>query len=122
MLCRRINVTRRTFLAAALAGPATAGWAIWARLRGRAQRYRVDWESVNETIDGAPLAGVTYQVYRTTNPVGAWRKITPAPVGITTLVDEDVEPGVTYYYAVAALSSSGLEGPWSANVRVVPSR
>jgi hypothetical protein len=58
------------------------------------------------------LAG--YFVYRSTRRSGKnFRRLTDKPINRSTYSDETVKPGVSYFYAVTAVDTSGNENPMS---------
>ncbi len=69
---------------------------------------------VDLTWTASATPGVTYDVYRTTDPVRTpYTKINPAPLAETSYRDTGVANAVTYYYVVVALDSEGFESRWS---------
>ncbi len=60
-----------------------------------------------------------YHVYRATSAGGPFTKVTSSPIPTTgplQYTDSNVQPGVTYYYAVTAVDGAGNESPLSAVV------
>ncbi len=57
------------------------------------------------------LAG--YYVYRSTKSGKGFKRLTNKPINRSTYSDETVTPGVSYYYAVTAVDTSGNESPRS---------
>ncbi len=60
-----------------------------------------------------------YNVYRATSPGGPFTKLSSSPIPTTgplLYTDSNVQPGVTYYYAVTAVDGAGNESPLSAVV------
>jgi fibronectin type 3 domain-containing protein len=65
-----------------------------------ASAVRLAWDPV----DDPDLAG--YHVYRSTTPGRGHERLTTAPSGASTYVDDRVQPGRTYYYVVTAVDRS----------------
>ncbi len=64
--------------------------------------------SVDLTWTASTSAGVTgYRVYRATTSGGPYTEVTTAPVTGTAFTDQIVQGGLTYYYVVRAVDSSG---------------
>jgi hypothetical protein len=58
--------------------------------------------------------GVTYDVWRTQDPVsGSYAKVNASPVATASYADTGVTNGQTYYYYVVALDPEGFESRWS---------
>jgi hypothetical protein len=57
------------------------------------------------------LAG--YHVYRSTRSRKDFRRLTDKPINRSTYSDETVKPGVSYFYAITAVDTSGNESPLS---------
>jgi hypothetical protein len=57
------------------------------------------------------LAG--YYVYRSTKSGKEFKRLTDKPINRSTYSDETVTPGILYYYAIAAVDTSGNESPLS---------
>jgi hypothetical protein len=57
------------------------------------------------------LAG--YNVYRSTVSGGTYTKLNVSLVSQTTFTDGTTQPGITYYYTVTAVDTSGNEGAYS---------
>jgi hypothetical protein len=71
------------------------------------------WSPPTENSDGSPLTDLTgYRVHYGTSEVSLNQTIDLADAGATTYVVNDLGTG-TYYFAVGAYNSVGLEGPWS---------
>ncbi|MBI5667073.1 MAG: alpha-amylase [Chloroflexi bacterium] len=68
-------------------------------------------------VDGA--AG--YLVYRSPVAVGGFLPLSGRPISQTSFVDDTVQPGFVYYYAVAPVTDTSLIGPLSASVSAAPS-
>lgn len=70
--------------------------------------------------DDSPEASVIgYNVYRSTTPGGGYTKLNISPVLSSDYFDGTVLNGITYYYVVTAVSSSG-ESPFSNEVSALP--
>ena len=67
--------------------------------------------------DSSPVAG--YNVYRGSASAGPFSRINSALDVTTGFNDANVQSGQTYYYAVTAVNSSGLESGYSNSVRAV---
>jgi hypothetical protein len=73
------------------------------------------WEANAE----ADLQG--YNLYRSRCPAGPYRdKINPAPLPIPEYLDEGLDNGVTYTYALTAVDRAGNESALSAKVSLTP--
>ena len=66
------------------------------------------------TASASPVTG--YNVYRSTVSGGPYTLMTSSPVAATTYVDSAVSAGITYYYVVTSVNSSGVESAYSAEV------
>jgi hypothetical protein len=55
-----------------------------------------------------------YDVYRATQKGGPYTKITPSIVPSSTYNDQNVQSGLTYYYVVAAVTSTGVQSVYSS--------
>ena len=62
---------------------------------------------------------VGYNTYRSSQSGGPYSKINSALNPSTTAVDSNVQGGLTYYYVVTAVDSSGRESGYSSQVRAV---
>lgn len=78
---------------------------------------RIVWDEVEHSVSGEHLAGVTYYVYRSSEPTGTWTRLTPVPIPTNSYVDRDVDPNTDYHYAVAAVTADGIEGQLSRVAR-----
>jgi len=58
-----------------------------------------------------------YWIYRSTTSGKGYSRVNLNPVTTTSFVDTSVAPGLTYYYAVTAVSTSGEESPKSNEVQ-----
>ena len=71
------------------------------------------WSPPTENTDGSPLTDLAgYYVHYGTSEASLTETIELADAGATTYVVSDLSPG-TYYFAVSAYNSLGLEGVWS---------
>jgi hypothetical protein len=77
----------------------------------------VVWDVVERSVDDAPLPGVTYYLYRRSEPNAPWARLTPVPILTNCYVDRGLDPEVEYYYAVAAVAHNGIEGKLSRVAR-----
>jgi len=63
-----------------------------------------------------------YHVYRSTSAGGPFTKVTSSPIPATgplLYTDSNVQPGVTYYYAITSVDGAGNESPMSTVVSAV---
>jgi hypothetical protein len=67
--------------------------------------------SLSWTASVSSVAG--YDIYRSAQASGPFTLINSAVNPGTTYTDNTIQPGQTYYYAVTAVSSSGLQGVYS---------
>jgi hypothetical protein len=73
----------------------------------------LDWSPPTENIDGSPLTNLAgYSVHYGTSEASLSQTIDVADASATTYVVSGLTPG-TYYFAVSAYNSLGLEGAWS---------
>jgi hypothetical protein len=71
------------------------------------------WTPPTENTDGSPLTNLAgYRVHYGTSAAALTETIDVADASATTYVVGDLTPG-TYYFAVSAYNSLGLEGAWS---------
>ena len=63
---------------------------------------------------------VGYNVYRTLAPGEGHQRLNAEPLGDTSYVDQAVQNGTTYHYAVTAVDTFGLESPLSNEVEATP--
>jgi HYDIN/CFA65/VesB family protein len=73
-------------------------------------------EQVSHSADlswDASSGAVGYNVYRGTVSGGPYALLTGSPITITTFTDTNVQAGQSYYYAVTALNSNGVESALS---------
>ena len=94
-----------SFVSNATNSPATVG------LSGSGtvpKQHSVDlgWNASTSSVVG-------YNVYRATISGGPYTRLTSSPQAGTTYVDSTVQSGLTYYYVVTAVSSSGTESSFS---------
>jgi len=77
------------------------------------------WDTVNMSQGGLPIVG--YNIYRATYPNGYDNvAITDFFVSGMQYTDPNVENGITYYYIIKAVDSSGVESDPSKEVTVTP--
>src|SRR6185437_9308724 len=70
----------------------------------------LQWQPPTENTDDSPLTNLAgYHVYYGTSAQALNSKITVASPGISSYVVENLSPG-TWYFAVAAYNSNGVEG------------
>jgi fibronectin type 3 domain-containing protein len=60
-----------------------------------------------------------YNTYSSTTLGGPYAKLTPAPNPATSYNDSTVQAGLTYYYVVTAVDSSGMESVYSNQVSAI---
>jgi hypothetical protein len=72
--------------------------------------------TLNWTASTSSVVG--YNVYRSTTSGGPYALITSSPLAGTTFTDTTVQAGVTYYYVVTAVDSSGNESAYSNEASV----
>ena len=70
------------------------------------------WTASTSTVSG-------YNIYRSTTSGSGYAKMNSGLVAAVTYTDTAVENGVTYYYVVAAVDSSGLESVYSNQATAV---
>jgi hypothetical protein len=74
----------------------------------------LSWAAPTENIDGTPVTGLAgYRVYYGTSADALTQSIEVPGPATTTYVVSDLGPG-TYYFAVAAYNSDGIEGAQSS--------
>jgi Abnormal spindle-like microcephaly-assoc'd, ASPM-SPD-2-Hydin len=69
--------------------------------------------SVHLTWGASSSAVAGYRVYRSQSSTGGFQPINSSPVSATDYDDDGVEAGNTYYYAITAVTSAGLESSYS---------
>jgi hypothetical protein len=73
------------------------------------EEVRLYWyANTEDDLDG-------YKIYRSTEPRGYFPRIASVGRHATEFIDDEVENGVTYYYAIAAYDRSGNESELSDN-------
>jgi len=71
------------------------------------------WSPPDQNVDGSPLTNLAgYLVHYGTSETSLTQIIDLSDAGATTYVVSNLAPG-TYYFAVSAYNSLGLEGAWS---------
>jgi hypothetical protein len=73
----------------------------------RAMIGSVSWTPTSNQV-------ASYNVYRSTQPHGAYQRINRSPVAGTSFVDRTIPAGWTFYYVVRAVDASGAESNASA--------
>jgi fibronectin type 3 domain-containing protein len=69
----------------------------------------LSWTASASTVVG-------YNTYSSTTTGGPYAKLTSAPNAGTTYTDSTVQAGLTYYYVVTAVDSSGMESADSTQI------
>jgi hypothetical protein len=116
-LCIIGRVTRRHFLrtVGGFAAIARLSRATVASFSALAPARTIAWRPVHASLDGIPLSGVRYHVYRSYGLDGNdWQRLTPSPISRTSFVDENFLPVGDCFYSVTAVSSDGVESERSA--------
>lgn len=76
------------------------------------------WNAITTSVNGTPVTGVTYNVYRSINADGsAAIKLNATAITALTFVDTTLAATTTYYYQVAGVNTDGQEGAKSVIVR-----
>lgn len=76
---------------------------------------------VGLTWDASSSSDVTgYYLYRRRRPEASWQRLNPEPILSLSYTDKDVQPRVTYYYAVTAIDGNGNESSRSNQADAVP--
>ena len=76
----------------------------------------VSWLPPTTNVDGSTLTNLSgHRIYYGTNSATLDRQVQVSSAGQTAQVISNLAPG-TYYVAVAAVNSSGIEGPRSTVV------
>ena len=130
-------VSSKTFTGTLVKGQARVTNAVFTAMEGAVTQFMGDLQSTpagltatpgNETVNltwtpfsetGFVLAG--YNVYRRTTYGSEYTKITAVPVNVPSYRDAGLTNGITYYYVVTAVSSTGSETPYSPEVEATPS-
>ncbi len=110
-IARIPQLSRSPRLSRALAAPLLLGGLLC--IPAAAQSVRLAWDPVPEYW----IAG--YHVYRSSQESGPWQRVNLELIPETWYVDETVESGEVWYYAVTAVNSSGAESFLSTPLRVV---
>jgi hypothetical protein len=77
----------------------------------------VSWDAPTENTNGTALTDLSgFKVYYGTDPKGLTRSVTLSSPGLLTYVIDGLAIGVTYYFAVTALTSDGAESAYSSVV------
>jgi hypothetical protein len=72
-----------------------------------ANSVTLDWSPSTSTVAG-------YNVYRSEASGGPYTKVDTSVVSPDTYTDSNVQAGITYYYVVTSVMSTGVESPYSA--------
>lgn len=77
----------------------------------------------NIYLSWIPVGGsVGYNVYRSTTTHLNYQRLNTIPVLNNYFEDRNLKSGISYYYVVTALNSSGLESNYSQEVAVIPEK
>jgi fibronectin type 3 domain-containing protein len=76
-------------------------------------------QSATLTWSASASAVVGYNVYRSTVSGSSFTMLNSSPVNAQTYTDTTVQSGLTYYYVVTAVNSSGVESSYSNQVSAV---
>jgi fibronectin type 3 domain-containing protein len=60
-----------------------------------------------------------YNTYSSTTTGGPYTKLTSTPTPGTTYTDSTVKSGLTYYYVLTAVDSSGVESSYSTQISAI---
>lgn len=78
----------------------------------------INWTPPTENVDGSTLTNLSgYDIHYGTSSGNYTQTITVSNPGLATYVVSNLAPG-TYYFAVGAVNSAGIESPLSAQVSV----
>lgn len=77
------------------------------------------WSPITTNVNGDPVTGVTYNLYRSTaaDMSGKTKLNSTTPITSTSFTDTTVTAGTNLYYQVHGVTSSGVEGAGSVIVR-----
>ena len=82
----------------------------------------VSWTPPDTNTDGSALVDLAgYRIYYGTDAFSLATQIDIPTTGLTDYVVEDLAPNTTYYFAVSAYNSTGVESSYSAVVGVTTS-
>lgn len=82
----------------------------------------VSWTSPDTNTDGSALLDLAgYHIYYGIDAASLAVQIDIPTTGLTDYVVEDLAPDTTYYFAVSAYNSAGVESGYSAVLRVTTS-
>lgn len=85
----------------------------------KANTVTIAWTPPTENTNGTPLSNLAgYNIHYGTSASNLSEKISVSNPGIATYVVSNLSPG-TYYFAVAAVNSAGIESPLSAEVSAI---
>jgi len=80
----------------------------------------VSWEAPTENTNGSPVGTLGgYRIHYGTASGQYTMTIDVANPGLTTYVIDNLDVGITYYFAVAAVSAAGVEGALSPEIAAV---
>jgi fibronectin type 3 domain-containing protein len=72
------------------------------------------------SLNWTTISGAGYLVFRSSPGNGSYEQITPTPLTGTTYADSDIDPGVTYYYVVRAVTTGGAASGPSNEISTTP--
>jgi Abnormal spindle-like microcephaly-assoc'd, ASPM-SPD-2-Hydin len=72
----------------------------------------LSWDASASTVAG-------YRVYRSESATAGFQPINTSPVSATDYDDDAVASGTTYYYAITAITSAGVESAYSNEAKAV---
>lgn len=77
-------------------------------------RAIASWDAVTTNSSGAPISGVTYNLYRGSQSNGSDLAKIAGPLSALTFTDTTISASTQYYYAVSAITTGGIEGAKSS--------
>ncbi len=84
---------------------------------GTAKAVTLNWMPPTENTDGTPLTNLSgYDIHYGTSSGNYTQTINVSNPGIATYVVDNLTPGTTYYFTVAAVNAAGTESPLSTEV------
>ncbi len=84
---------------------------------GSVTNATISWAAPTLNTDGSPVGALGgYRIYYGTASQQYTTTINVSNAGLTTYVIDTLEVGVTYYFAVAAISAGGVESAFSPEV------
>lgn len=100
------------------AGDTTTGTTGTSPPTATAGTVTINWTPPTENVDGSTLTNLSgYDIHYGTSSGNYTQTITVSNPGLATYVVSNLAPG-TYYFAVGAVNSAGIESPLSAQVSV----